>query len=204
MSSSQDDLINLPENELVKLTQQGNADAFTILFEQYRMPISRYLAGMVGNAEDAYDLTQQAFIIAWNKLQLLHNEALFKPWLFRIARNLAYDYIRLQARGRSQSLDRLAEHSDDADGVGDIVNEINLEDETEVKELTRLALAKIPSKYRACLLLHVTYGLPKSEIAQALRISEGSVTTYIVRARESFRLAYNRLKSQSLEIDQMP
>jgi|SRR5215469_16544574 len=189
MSSSQGDFTNLSDTELVQLAKAGNADAFTLLFQRYERSVRGYLAGLVGNREDADDLAQQAFLKTWDKLPALHEAFRFKPWLFTIARNLAYDYGRLQARSPSQSLDRFKERNDTANGF-------NLEDATAVKELVQLALAELPPKYRDCLLLHINGGFSRDEIAELLKIGKTSVSTYICTARRLFRKAYYRLKDE--------
>jgi RNA polymerase sigma factor (sigma-70 family) len=194
MSSSQDDFTNTSDTELVKLAKAGNADAFTQLFQRYKGPIRGYLAGLVGNSEDADDLTQQAFLNAWDKLLTLHEESRFKPWIFTIARNLAYEYGRLQARSPLQSLERFKERNDTVDGF-------NLEDETTVKELVNIALAELPPKYRDCLLLLIKGGFSHDEIAALLKIGKTSVSTYICTARRLFRQSYYRLKSEADAIE---
>ena len=190
MSSSEDDFTTTSDTELVKLAKTGNADAFAKLFQRYKQPVRGYLAGLLGNSENADDLTQQAFLKAWEKLPTLHDGSRFKPWIFTIARNLAYDYKRLQARRPSQSLESLKE-------LNDPVNRIDLEDETEVKELVKLALAELPPKYRDCLLLQIKGGFSHDEIAGFLKISKTSVSTYICTARKLFHQAYYRLKNDA-------
>lgn len=190
MSSSQDDFTHASDAQLVKLAKAGNAHAFALLFQRYKGPIRGYLAGLMGNSEEADDLTQQAFLNAWDKLLTLHDEDRFKPWIFTIARNLAYDYKRFQTRSPSQSLESLKEGHDP-------VNRINLEDETAEKELVKLALAELPPKYRDCLLLLIKGAFSRDEIAELLGISKTSVSTYICNARRLFRQAYYRLKDEA-------
>jgi RNA polymerase sigma-70 factor, ECF subfamily len=195
MSSSQDDFTHASDTELVKLAKAGNAEAFTLLFQRYKRPVRGYLTGLVGNSEDADDLTQQAFLNAWDKLLTLHDEDRFKSWIFTIARNLAYDYRRLQVRSPSQSLESLKEREGFRER-NDAVDAINLEDETVVKELVKLALAELPPKYRDCLLLFIKGEFSRDEIAELLKISKASVSTYICTARKLFRQAYYRLKNE--------
>src|SRR5258706_227739 len=190
MSSSQDDFTNTSDTELVQLAKAGNADAFTLLFQRYKKPVRGYLAGLVGNSEDADDLTQQTFLNAWNKLLTLHERSWFKPWIFTITRNLAYDYRRMQTRSPLQSLESFKERND-------TVNGINLEDETAAKELVKIALAELPPKYRDCLLLLIEGGFSHDEIAELLKISKTSVSTYMCTARRLFRQAYYRLKDEA-------
>ena|SRR6266480_86518 len=190
MSSSEDDFTTTSDTELVKLAKTGNADAFAKLFQRYKQPVRAYITGLLGNSENADDLTQQAFLKAWEKLPTLHDGSRFKPWIFTIARNLAYDYMRLLARSPAQSLEILMEHKDTADGI-------NLEDETTVKELVKLVLAELKPKYRDCLLLLIEGGFSHDEIAELLKIGKTSVSTYICTARKLFHQAYYRLKNDA-------
>jgi RNA polymerase sigma-70 factor (ECF subfamily) len=190
MSSSEDDCTHTSDAELVKLAQAGNAQAFAQLFQRYKGRVRGYLAGLVGNSEEADDLTQQAFLKAWDKILTLHDEGRFRPWIFTIARNLAYDYQRLQARTPSESLECLKERSD-------TVNSIDLEDKTTATELVKLTLAELPPKYRDCLLLRLEGGFSHEEIAALLKIGKTSVSTYLCTARRLFREAYYRLKARA-------
>src|SRR5689334_16262246 len=117
MSSSEDDLTHASDAELVKLAKAGSAEAFAELFQRYKGRVRGYLAGLMGNSQEADDQTQQAFLNAWNKLLTLHDEAHFRAWIFTIARNLGYDYQRLLARSPSQSLELLKEHKDTVNDI---------------------------------------------------------------------------------------
>lgn len=195
MSSSQDDLTHASDTELVKLAKAGNEEAFNLLFQHYERRVRGYLTGLVGNSEDADDLTLRTFFNAWDKLLTLHDEDRFKPWIFTIARNLAYDHRRIQAKSPAQSLERLREREGFKE-CDDTANAINLEDETIVKELVKLALAELPPKYRDCLLLHIKGDFSRAEIAELLKISPASVGTYICTAHKLFRQAYHRLRDE--------
>ena len=190
MSSSEDDFTYTSDTELVKLAKAGNNDAFAQLFQRYQGRVRGYLAGLIGNSEEADDLTQQTFLKAWDKILTLNDEARFRPWIFTIARNLAYDYQRLQARTPSESLECMKERSD-------TFNSINLEDKTTATELVKLTLAELPPKYRDCLLLRLEGGFSHDEIAELLKIGKTSVSTYISTARRLFRQAYYRLKAEA-------
>jgi RNA polymerase sigma-70 factor (ECF subfamily) len=69
------------------------------------------------------------------------------------------------------------------------------EEQIEVAELIKLALAQLSPQYRACLLLQHVVGFSQREIAQALKLSEKSISIYVGRGSEQFRQAYERLES---------
>ena len=75
--------------EITELARMGDQQAFTRLFEYYHGPICSYLAHLVGNDEVGRDLAQETFIRAWKGLPKLHGYVSFRPWLYRIATNVA-------------------------------------------------------------------------------------------------------------------
>ncbi len=183
-----DDANRVPHDYLVKLAQAGSEEAFAALFSYYSSGISGYLAGLVRSPEDRDELAQETFVRAWKKLPRLRDVSRFKPWLYRIATNLAYDYRRRQkSKRRFQWLP--LEDCDTLDSPG------SLEERVIEEELVRQALKEVPLKYRTCLLLQIEGKLTNREIAEVVGIHENSVGTYISNARQCLLQAYNRLQT---------
>src|SRR3974390_496042 len=89
----------LPEEEIryatiVERAQAGDKLAFAALFENYNARICTYLAHIVGHEEEGRDLAQETFLKAWQSIGSLQNESRFDTWLYRIATNTAFDYLR--------------------------------------------------------------------------------------------------------------
>lgn len=99
-------------SELVKLAQEGNTEAFAALFAHYNSRIRGYLVQHVKSPEVSDELAQETFLRAWEELSQLHEASRFKPWLYRIALNLAYDYKRRQRSQRMVSSLSLEDHDD--------------------------------------------------------------------------------------------
>src|SRR6184192_2851304 len=87
---------NPNDRDLVSRARRGDREAFTQLIVQYQVPLYNMALRMVGGREDAADISQEAFLRAWEKIRTLR-DAPFKSWLFQIAVNLCYDHFR---RGR--------------------------------------------------------------------------------------------------------
>jgi RNA polymerase sigma factor (sigma-70 family) len=189
MSLSQDDPPYSSLMEAVKLARAGKHEAFTRLFKHYGDEIYSYVVGLVGNAEDAYDLTQETFLRAWERLPMLRDAAKFKPWLYCIARNLVHDYWRRKKRELWISLEKTGEQDV-------FVSNSHPEEEIAEAQLIWLALAEVLVRYRSCLLLQVEGGFSHSEIAELLGIRKACVSTYLSIARKQFRQAYYRLANQ--------
>lgn len=189
MLRSEDNSTAMVQARLVELAQARDSAAFTTLYLLHTTGICGYLLGLVGNEEDAHDLAQQAFLQAWQKLSGLHDIALFTPWLYSIARNLAYDHCRRKKGASQSSWEQLEEYQADVSGPGP-------EDQVAQAELVRLALTTLPPKFRDCLLLQVEGKLSRREIAEVTGLSEKSVSVYLSGARKAFLQAYQRLEHE--------
>ena len=175
--------------EDTSLVRRGDREVYEVLFLQYKDKILRYQYGLVRDIEDAHDLAQKTFMRAWEKFPTLKDESRFLPWLYKIARNVVYDYWRSKKDVLLIPWENLSEQQSNISISGP-------EEVIEMTELVRLALAALAPKYRDCLLLYAVYGFSKEEIAKFVGISKESVTTYLCSARSQFRQAYDRLKRE--------
>jgi RNA polymerase sigma-70 factor, ECF subfamily len=173
---------------VVKLAQAGDSDAFARIYGWYHTDIHRYLLGLVSSEEDASDLTQETFLHAWRAISGLRDVALFKSWLYKIARNCAYDFMR-KKKGILISLESISEDQSIEMGT-------SFEDGIAQGDLVRQVLASIPLNQRDCLLLQDMGGFSQYEIAKLVGIGVQSVSTYISMARNQFRQTYNALLHQ--------
>ena len=173
----------------VTIEHRADREVFEALFLRYKDKIFNYQFGLVGDIEDARDLTQKTLMRAWEKLPTLQDESRFSPWLYTIARNVVYDYWRSKKKVLLCSWENLTDQQTMMSIQGP-------EEVVEVAELIRLALAGLAPKYRACLLLYAVCGCSTQEIAKLVGISKESVPTYLCSARSQFRQAYLRLRRE--------
>lgn len=178
------------EITLVERAKTRDHAAFTELFQRYHVLLCRYLTHLVRDNELGRDLTQEAFLAAWRALPGMGEALQFRPWLYRIATNLAYSHLRQARRAASLPF---------PDQTNQTEVRISLAAGPEAQvgegEQLALALAQVTPKYRACLLLQVQEGFSQREIAHILHLPEQSIGVYVSRAREQFRRAYVRLNS---------
>ncbi len=172
------------QSALVRAASGGDARAFEELFHMHHVGIFNFVLHMVGQVEPAQDLTQATFINAWRALPRLKKSEAFVPWLFRIARNLARDYIAQRkehelAAGNIANLAAL--RSDPRDDPAQ--QTLTEEQSAAVHE----AIAKLPAHHREVVLLHHIEGLPVDEVAEALGVPRGTVLSRLARAREALR-----------------
>lgn len=82
------------DRDLVAQARRGKVDAYNVLISRWEKRVFNYLLRLVGDREDALDLTQEAFLKAYQNLSKLDDAGRFSPWLFRIAHNEAYSLLR--------------------------------------------------------------------------------------------------------------
>ena len=82
------------DRDLIARARRGKVEAYNLLVSRWEKRVYNYLYRLVGNREDALDLTQDAFLKAYQNLAKLEDEGRFAPWLFRIAHNEAYSLLR--------------------------------------------------------------------------------------------------------------
>lgn len=151
------------------------------LYETYQRPILLYLRRLVSDYEAAEDLCQETFIKALRRWNTRDPEASVSAWLYRIATNTAYDFLRRRRRMRFTPLD----DTEVFQGHGD-----SLETRLGEQETVQRALAQLPPIYRLPLVLHSCDGHSTQEIADALGCSTSAVKTRLFRARARFREVY--------------
>jgi len=165
---------------------QGHGDdsplAFDAIFVRYHRSIYAYLLGMVGQPEQAQDLTQDTFLKAYMALPRPPDPAL-PAWLYRIATNTALDALR-----RCRRVTWLSFAPGDEDRWP--APAPDLPTRCAEREAVGVALARLSSRDRACLLLRARDGLTIAEIAHVLDLSPGAVKVALYRAKERFRTLY--------------
>ena len=174
------------EAAIVRKVLGGDANAFETLVLEYEKNVYNIALRMTGNSEDAADMTQEAFIKAYNSLQSFGGDSKFSVWLYRIVSNVCLDFLRSKNRRPTVSLS--VEDDDGEDTQLDVADESQspelLLDRKLTRESVRRGLDSLPPDYRQILLLREIQGLSYDEIAQALSLEVGTVKSRIFRARK--------------------
>lgn len=194
----------------------GLAD-FEDIFTRFQTPLTNFVFRLVGNREQAYDLTQDVFVKAYRALAsgTTIQAAALSSWLYRIASNTATDALR---RKRLINWLPLSLFNEDR-GVGagmpgaenptqQLTNEEALaasaqtfsggydggrfEQRVADREVVERVLRRLPEKYAACLLLYEHEGFSCAEIAEVLKVSPSAVKMRLMRARERFIALYKQ------------
>ncbi|MEO0900363.1 MAG: sigma-70 family RNA polymerase sigma factor [Bacteroidota bacterium] len=189
----------LEDRKLVASAKRGEPRAFEVLLKKYRKSVYYMLLKMVKNADDAEDLTQEAFAKAFNSIEKFDSKYAFSTWLFRIATNNTIDFIR-KRRVQTVSIDAPIEGDDGSNMTIDVKDEeLNPNEELLKKQRSHylhMAIDKLPEKYRVLVELRYFKEFSYEEIAQELQIPLGTVKAQLFRARELLNQELKNVKSQ--------
>lgn len=172
------------DEELARLHVQGDHQAFRQLVERYGRSVFNLLYQLVGNRHEAEELTQEVFLRLHQALPGSRLDLPFRPWVYRIAVNLARSWAR---RPRAETFSDLA--PDHAQGPGPLelpdegplpVEQLEAE---ERREMVRRAVDGLPPAYRAAITLRYVEGLSYLEMSQVLDLPLNTVRTHLHRAR---------------------
>jgi RNA polymerase sigma-70 factor (ECF subfamily) len=162
------------DQELVRRVLAGQTDDFRVLVDRHQQSIFRFALGLLGNWEEAEDVTQEAFLTAFANLSGYDSSrAAFSTWLFTIARNRCLNLLK-QRRPIA-----LAE----PDSMGDVALADPIVSREISQQLDR-ALAALPVEQRSAFVLAEIEELPYAEIARIEGTSVGTVKSRIHRAKQ--------------------
>ncbi len=174
--------------ELMLRVKAGDSASFAVLLGKHRSPVIHFLYRMVQNQAVAEELAQEVFLRVYRSRSSYEPAAKFTTWLFRIATHLALNAIRDGKHERFES--RL---DDEASGVSAaMVSDGRPSAEQDLVHRARLdeirsAIALLPDKQRAAVLMHKYHEMEYTQIAKALNCSESAVKSLLFRAYESLR-----------------
>jgi RNA polymerase sigma-70 factor, ECF subfamily len=194
-NTTEEKLDETPDQELVSRCQQGDMASFTTLVTRYRGRVYSLIYQMVRHEAESWDLSQETFVKAWRALPKFEGNSAFFTWLYRIAHNTAYDFLRSK---KNQPLLEFDDITAGSIAVGAVTTPHQDEspDErlmhSELGKKIQSALAQLSPDHRAVVVLKEIDGLSYQEIAKALNCTEGTVMS---------RLFYARKKLQALLAD---
>jgi RNA polymerase sigma-70 factor (ECF subfamily) len=171
------------EARLVAAAKAGDSDAFAELVRATEADIYTLAYRLTGNAEDARDVAQEAYLRAFRSLKKFRGDARFSTWMYRITANCASTQLVRRSKGRHEEL------SDD-DTIVDERPESDPETMAEagaMRDRVTEALGDLPPILRAVVVLRDVYDLPHEAIASELGITESAAKVRLHRARRKLR-----------------
>ncbi|TFB21483.1 RNA polymerase sigma factor SigW [Filobacillus milosensis] len=181
--------MDLRLNQLIKQVKKGNHEAYGLIINQFQQPIYQHCLRMLGNHHDAQEIAQETFIKAYVNINTFKQKNKFSPWLYRIATNLAIDWMRkkkpIHILDQPISDDHQTTHVDQLKSKGPTPEESY--ETLEFNEAIQEALLTLPPKYRAVIVLKYSQDLSLQEISEVLDLPMGTVKTHLHRGREALR-----------------
>ncbi len=172
------------------------------IYREFSGQIHTYAYHLLGNPEDADDITQEVFIRAYARLAQLRDQTSMRSWLYRIATNLCMDHLRRRSRikrifGLESPLSGPGSGPDEAP-QRDIAQPMAAAEIDSVAERDHISLAlkRMPDKYAVCLLLHSLQGLSYREIADVVGVTPGAAAVRLSRARDLFARYYEDVRKE--------
>lgn len=169
----------LSDEVLVERVIAGNTNLFAEVVERYQQPLHRYAMTLVHDTQVAQDIVQEALIKAYTNLRGFNTKRKFSSWVYRITHNQAMDYFRTQRR--FTSLEELPAV------VQSLVSRADVEasfDEQLLREKIEHVIDRLPVQYRSVVVLYYLEHKKYSEIGEVLKVPEGTVATWLRRAKK--------------------
>ena len=176
----------ISEKEIIEKVLGGDVNAFEELVLRYEKTVYNLALRMVSDRDDAFDMTQEAFIKAYNSLPSFRGDSKFSVWLYRITTNICLDFLRSKKHRPQASLTAHDDEDEDvqldipdpaADPEGQLIKKLGMQSLSE-------GLKLLPDKQRQILVMRELGGMSYAEIGAALSLEEGTVKSRIFRARK--------------------
>lgn len=177
------------EPELLRLSQEGDMDAFAELQTRLESPMRRFIWRLIGTQDAEDDIVQDSFIALYLNLDRIQPVENLRPYLFRIVRNRCYDLLRKKGRFEHMSLDdepvesyvSLYEAATDHSGPEEVTHWLMVQMEVQA------AMNKLPELQRQTLILYSEENMAYNEIAEAMNCSIGTVKSRLFYAKKTLR-----------------
>ena len=169
------------EFELINNVRQGNHDAFRVLVQTYMKQAYDVAFSIVGNHDDADDVTQEAFVKVHRSIATFRGDSGFSTWLYRIVTNCSLNRLKQSKRKQRREVELAI-----ADNEAMSMNAGILQTEDPRIHLER-ALHELPTLQRAVVMLRHMNGLSTRQVSRILDCSEGTVKTHLHRGLKKMR-----------------
>jgi len=173
---------------VVRKTLGGDRKAFDELVLRYQRSAMAVSYRLLGKAEDAQEVVQEAFLKAYKSLASLEKPEAFAGWLMRIVSNLSLNARRNRATRKTGALDEMFDRGvRDPEAGGDSVDPERVLEGRELGDRLKTALEQLPEKQRLAVLMFTIEGLPQKQVAEALECSVEAVKWHVFQARKKLR-----------------
>src|SRR5215510_13464219 len=183
---------------LVRAAQNGDMSAFEELVARHRDKVYARAYSMMRNEEEAIDLSQEAWVKGWQRLNQFQGESSFGTWMTRIVINLCLDQLRKQKRQRSESIEAMNEETGGVERQMPVVtiNPTAGLERAELRQRIDKALSQLSHEHRTVIVLHEFEEMEYKEIAKTMGCSIGTVMSRLFYARRKMAALLADLKKE--------
>jgi RNA polymerase sigma-70 factor, ECF subfamily len=175
------------DRDLISRARRGNVEAYNLLVSRWEKRVYNYLLRLVRNREDALDLTQDAFLKAYQNLSRLEDAGRFAPWLFRIAHNEAYSLLR-----KTRPAGELEDEAPAAAGRGRMLP-------IEVSIAVESAMARLSEDQREAVVLKIYQGFKFEEMAEITGCPVSTIKSRLYTALELLKATLAPMDTRGVE-----
>jgi RNA polymerase sigma-70 factor, ECF subfamily len=175
---------------IVQRVQAGDVAAFDELVIKYRERIYSIIYNLTSNKEDSFDLSQEAFIKAFQSISRFQGKSSFFTWIYRIAVNTSLSFLKKNRHRRFLSYENISEETGSSDVLEVLAAKTSTEKPTLIKELQHKlneALQTLSVKHRTVLVLFEIDNLSHQEIADIMNCSVGTVRSRLHYAKKQLQ-----------------
>jgi RNA polymerase sigma-70 factor (ECF subfamily) len=177
--------------------KSGSKKAFETIVRRYMKDAYFIALGLVGNREDALDLSQEAFYRAYRHRKLLREQGKFFPWFYQILKNLCFSHLRRKKVRQTQSLEASAaekKFAEDRDGFEPAA----ILQSNEIKDRLWKAIGRLDENHREVIILRHFRNLSYKQMAEMLYCNKGTVTSRLYYARKKLKEILDKEKGGRL------
>lgn len=184
------------DEQLVTASQEGDQQAFAQLVQRHQRRVFSLVYRMLQHYDETCEVTQEAFLAAWQGLPTFRGDARFSTWLYRIAYNCSLKQLEQRKRDLALQASIRSEQAMIPTGEQEPID-ARLEVRAR-QEFVQEELSKLPAKYRIVLILRHLQDMSYEEMAESLKIPIGTIKTHLFRARN---LLKERLEALDREVN---
>jgi len=171
----------------IERCRKGSAKAFEVIVNRYTKQSYSIALGLVGNHDDALDLSQEAFVRAFKNIRKLKESSRFFPWFYQILKNLCFTHLKKKRIRQASSLSNPDGNEIPMPAEGDWFEPEAVVERDEKKDKVWKAISKLSNKHREVIVLRHFENLSYEQIAEALHCSRGSVMSRLYHARKKLK-----------------
>ena len=166
--------------------REGSKKAFEAVVNRYMKDAYFIALGLVGNRDDALELSQEAFLRAYCNINRLNSKGRFFPWFYQILRNLCFTHLRKTKIQKQHCLEKMDGEKIDT-GIADCFDPEMVAERNEIRDKVWAAISRLDDKHREVIILRHFHTLSYEQISQILFCNKGTVMSRLYYARKRLK-----------------